>query len=168
MNCSTAHASTCILKQNQALIDTTNNKSPAVLKKKCSGASKNKKKGGGGPKPPVGVIPPPPSPPSKEVDTTINRGSLLILLCFPSLCFYSFYLIVVFVLVTHEIRLFLTSRWSSRLVFACFIVSLLFVHCYSPFSIDFYCRAQPNAWFTYGGLTCSLQPAIQEKTFDCC
>ena len=82
MDCGTIHASLHIVKHSQALIDTTNNKSPDVLKKKCSGASKHKRKGVGGPKPPVGVVPPPPSPPSKQVDTTINKGLLLLLSCF--------------------------------------------------------------------------------------
>ena len=79
----------CIIvyaKHLQALIDTTNNKYPAVSKKKHSDTSNNMKEGGGGPKPPVGVIPPHPSPPSKEVDTAINNGWLLLLLCFSS-CF---------------------------------------------------------------------------------
>ena len=103
MNCSAIHVSLQIVKCCQALIDTTNNKSPAVLKKKCSDSSKCKK-GGGGPKSPVGAVPPPPSPPSKEVNTTINKGWLLLLLCFLSFL-TSFYLIVLFVLVTHEIPL---------------------------------------------------------------
>ena len=77
-NCSTIHASLHITKWCQAFIDITNNKSPALSKNKLSGASKNKKIGGGGPKPPVGIIPPPPSPPSKEVDTTMNIGWLLL------------------------------------------------------------------------------------------
>ena len=105
MNCSAVHSSLCIAKCCQALIDTTNNKSHALLKKKHSGASKCKREGGGRPKPPVGVIPSPPSPPSKEVDPTINKGWLLLLSCFSSFLTL-FYLIVVFVLVTHEIPLF--------------------------------------------------------------
>ena len=88
MNCGAVHASLHIAKCCQALIDTTINRSPDVSKKKHCGASKHNRKGGGGPKPPVGVIPPPPSPPSKEVDATINKGWLLLLLCFLSLCFY--------------------------------------------------------------------------------
>ena len=106
MNCGTVHASSHIAKWCHALSDTTNKNSSPVSKKKHSGASKNKKKAGGGPKPPIGVIPPSPFPPSKEVDPTINKGWLLLLLCFLSLCFTSFYLIVVFVLATHEIPLF--------------------------------------------------------------
>ena len=58
-----------------------------------------------------------------------------------------FYFIVVFVVVTHEIPLFLTSRWLSRLVFVCFIVALLFLHYCSPFSIFCY-RMQLNDWLT--------------------
>ena len=58
----------------------------------------------------------------------------------------------------------MTSRWLSRLVFACFIVALLFVPCYSPFSMVFYCRGQPNAWFTYWWIDfCSLQTAIHDQ-----
>ena len=71
-------ASSPIAKLSQALIDTTNIKSPADSKKSTLVLQKNKKKGGDGPKPPVGVIPPPPSPPYKEVDTTINKGLLLL------------------------------------------------------------------------------------------
>ena len=47
-----------------------------------------------------------------------------------------------------KFHFFLTSRWLLRLVIACFIVALLFVHCCS-FSIVFYYRTQPNNWLTY-------------------
>ena len=150
MDCGTVHASSHIAKQHHALSDTTIQKSPAVLKKKCSGASKKKKKGGGGPKPPVGVIPPPapspPSPPSTEVDITINQGWLLFLLCFSS--FFTLLFDCCVCGCYSQNSTFLTSRWLSRLVFVCFLVALLFVHCCSPFSV-FYYRTQPNNWLTY-------------------
>ena len=66
-----------------------------------------------------------------------------------------------FVVVTHEIPLFLTSRWLSRLVFACSIVVLLFVHCCSPFSIVFTIECNPAIGSHTGGLLGSLQPSIQ-------
>ena len=157
MNCGAVHASLHIAKCFQALIDTTINRSPDVSKKKHCGASKHKRKGGGGPKPPVGVISPPPSPPSKEVDATINKGWLLLLLCFLSLCFYFVSFDCCACACYSRKPTFLTSRWLSRLVFACFIVVLLFVHCCSPFSIGFTIEHNPMIGSHTGGLLGSSQ-----------
>ena len=109
MDFGSIHTSLHIAKWHHTLCDTPNQKSPSVLKNKCSGASKKKKKGGGGTKPPVGVVPPPPPsppcPPSTRVKITITQGGLLFLLCFSSFSDFD-YLIVVFVVATHEIPLF--------------------------------------------------------------
>ena len=64
------------------------------------------------------------------------------------------------VMTWHEIPLLFTSRWLSRLVFACFIVALLFVHCYSPFSIVYTVEHNPMLGSHSGKLVGSLQPAI--------
>ena len=63
-----------------------------------------------------------------------------------------------FVVVTHKIPLFLASRWLSRLVFVCFIVVLLFLHCFSPFSIVFAIEHNQMIGSHTGGLLGSLQP----------
>ena len=58
---------------------------------------------------------------------------------------------------------FFTSRWLSRLVFACFIVVLLFVHCYSPFSIVFTVEHNPTLGSHTGGLLGSSEPSIHAR-----
>ena len=73
---------------------------------------------------------------------------------------------VVFVLVTHEIPHVLTSKWLSRLVFACFIVLLLLVHCYSPFPIVFTVEHNPSLGSHTGGMIGSLHPAIHNHLLD--
>ena len=102
MNCGTIHTSLHIAKWYHALSDTTNKMSPAVSKKRHSGSSQNKKK------------------------VVVDPAHLLVLFHHPLLLhpkkmtqlsikvfyvsclfvFSSFYLIVVFVLVSHEIPLF--------------------------------------------------------------
>ena len=74
-----------------------------------------------------------------------------------------FYLIVVFVVLTHEIPLLLTSRWLSRLGFACFIAVLLFVHVAYLFLLFFTptIECNPMIGSHTGGLLGSLQPSIQ-------
>ena len=71
------------------------------------------------------------------------------------------FFIVVFVVVTHDIPLFLTSRWLSRLVFGCFIVLLLFLHCCSPFCIVFAIECNRMIGSHAGGSLGSSQPSIQ-------